>query len=315
VEQRRLGRTELPVSILGLGTGGANRLGQARNAGPEEVRRFVRTALDLGVTYFDSAEVYGSSEALLGDALAGVARSSYVLATKYTVRDRSGAVRTPAAVEGALHESLRLLRVDTIDVYQVHALTVETYEPVVEQQLPVLRRARDAGLIRAIGVTESFAGDDPRHEMLLRALRDDHFDVLMVGSNVLNQNAERAVFPMAQAADVGVVVMAAVRRSLASRTALEAQIHELKTSGAIPPDAVPDDDPLGFLVDHGAASVPAACYRYAMDSPAVSTILTGTFDTGHLAENAAALAVGPLPAADRDRLRAAFGHLELGLGR
>jgi aryl-alcohol dehydrogenase-like predicted oxidoreductase len=137
----------------------------------------------------------------------------------------------------------------------------------------------------------------------------------MVGYNVLHQNAERSVLPLATANDVGVVVMAAVRRSLRATQALEAQIAELKASGDLATDAVADADPLGWLVEHGATSVPAACYRYAMDPPSVSTVLTGTFDPAHLTENAAAMGSGRLPAADRDRLRATFGHLELGLGR
>ena len=74
------------VSLLGLGTGGANVFGQARGAGVAEARTLVRRALDLGVNLFDTAQAYRESEVLLGEALAGVPRSDYVLATKYTYR-------------------------------------------------------------------------------------------------------------------------------------------------------------------------------------------------------------------------------------
>lgn len=317
MQYRQLGRTGMRVSLLGLGTGGANQFGQRRGGGLDEARTLVRTALDLGVNYFDTAHAYGLSEDLLGESLAGVPRSDYVLATKYTYRDAAGEILSPAAVEAAIETSCERLRVAALDVMQIHVLKPGDCEAVLDRHLPVLVRARERGRIRAIGVTESFAGDDPGHETLLRLLRERVTDVevVMVGYNVLHQNAEREVLPLAGAAGVGVVVMAAVRRTLRSRPELETQIAELKAAGHIAPGAVPDEDPLGWLVEHGASSVQAACYRYTAEHPAVSTVLTGTFDPAHLAENAAELEAGPLPAADRERLQAAFGHLAMGLGR
>jgi aryl-alcohol dehydrogenase-like predicted oxidoreductase len=194
-------------------------------------------------------------------------------------------------------------------------LKIGEYNEVIDRHLPVLVRAQEAGLIRSIGVTESFAGDDPLHLMLQRALRERLFGVVMVGYNVLNQNPERVVFPLAEQTGTGVVIMAAIRRTLRSTEALEAQIADLKAAGDLAPDVLPDRDPLGWLVANGTSSVQSACYRFAMDPPAVSTVLTGTFNPTHLAENAAAMAAGRLPVADRDRLRAIFGHLEQGLGR
>jgi aryl-alcohol dehydrogenase-like predicted oxidoreductase len=198
----------------------------------------------------------------------------------------------------------------------VHALAARDYDRVVDRHLPVLERARREGRILATGVTESFAGDDPHHEALGRAVADGAFDVLMVGYNVAHQNAERGILPGAAAKDIGVIVMAAVRRSLARREATEAMVRELKASGDLGPDDLPDEDPLGWLVGEGGSpSVQAACYRFAAGHPAVSTVLTGTFDPAHLAENAAAVAMGPLPPDQQARLRRALGHLERGLGR
>jgi len=315
MEHRTLGRAGLRVSVVGLGTGGANVFGQARGAGPDDARTLVRTALDLGVDYFDTAAVYRDSELWLAAALAGVPRNAYILSSKYQPRGPDGALLAPADVEAAIERSLRRLETDVIDVYQVHALKADDYDRVVERHLPVLVRARDAGRIRAIGVTESFAGDDPGHATLARALDDGFFDILMVGYNVLHQTAERDVLPRAAAADIGIVVMAAVRRALASRPALEALVAELMAGGDLAPDAIPDTDPLGWLVHDETTSVQAACYRYVAEHPAVSTVLTGTFSPAHLAENVAAVIQGPLPTKDRDRLRSLFGHLDRGLGR
>lgn len=315
MERRRLGRTGLEASIVGLGTGGANVFGQARGASVDEARALVRRALELGVDYFDTAAGYGDSELRLAAALRGVPRADYVLATKYHPRGADGALLTSAEVEASLTRSLARLETEVVDVYQVHALKAADCAAVIERHLPVLVRAREGGRIRAIGVTESFGGDDPGHGALARAMDDGLFDVVMVGYNVLHQTAERTVLPAAARAGIGVVVMAAVRRALATRDRLEALIAELKTAGDIAADAVPDDDPLGWLVHDGNPSVQAACYRYVAEDPAVSVVLTGTFDQTHLEEDVAAVSLGPLPAADRDRLRTVFGHLDAGLGK
>lgn len=315
MEYRSLGRTGIRVSLLGLGTGGANLFGQALGAEAREARLLALRALELGVNCFDTARAYRDSETRLAAALAGVPRGDYVLASKYQPQTPDGTLLTGAEVEAAMQSSLGRLGTDMIDVFYVHALKAGAYDAVMATHLPVLLRAREAGLIRAIGVTESFAGDDPRHETLARAVRQDEVDVIMVGYNVLHQNAERDILPMAAARGVGVVVMAAVRRALASPAALEAQVAALKASGDLRPDAVPDADPLGWLVNEETPSVQAACYGYVAGGPAVATVLTGTFSREHLEENAAAVGSGPLPAADRARLQAIFGHLELGLGK
>ena len=77
---------------------------------------------------------------------------------------------------------------------------------------------------------------------------------------------------------------------------------------------MPDNDPLGWLMHGNIASIPEAAYRYVLEPPAVSTVLTGTANPEHLDANIEAMSRGPLPPADRDRLQALFGHLELGLG-
>jgi aryl-alcohol dehydrogenase-like predicted oxidoreductase len=305
----------MTVSLAGLGTGGRNAFGQHRGADAADGGRLVRRALDLGIDLFDTAPAYGGSEALLGEALAGVPRSAYRVTSKVSYRDPAGALLAPADIDASIRTSLGRLRVTELDVLLVHALKPADYDAVVDRHLPVLIRARESGLVRAIGISESFAGDDPGHETLDRAVEDGRIDVVMVGYNVLHQTAERHVLPVAAANGIGVIVMAAVRNVLGSPAALAALVGELTADGRLAPDALPETDPLGWLVHGDVVSVPAACYRFVAAHPAVSCVLTGTFDPDHLAENATALDAGPLPAADEARLRRTFGHLDLGLGR
>lgn len=312
MEYRRLGRTGLEVSLVSLGTGGPSRFGQDRGTTPEAARRLVRCALDHGVNFFDTAQGYGDSEALLGPALDGVPRDEYLIATKYNYREDEIVV-SPAVVAPAIDQALRRLRVDAIDVMQVHGLLDEHYDEVVARHLPILKDAQAAGKIRFIGVTERFTHDAP-HDMLRRAIADDHFDTLMVGYNLLHQGAERHVLPAAQAADIGVIIMIAVRRALSNPDRLREVIADLVERGQLPADAVPADDPLGWLVHGDVTSVVDAAYRFAREHDAVDTVLTGTSRPEHLDANVAALLRGSLPAADQRRLRDIFGHLEEALG-
>lgn len=131
---RKLGRSGLQVSAMGLGCwaiGGPFWRGDVAvgwgKVDDEESMRAIRRALDLGVTLFDTADVYGAghSEQVLGRALAG-RRDRVVLATKFgnvfdeTTRQASGSDASPAYVRRACEASLRRLNADTIDLYQFH---------------------------------------------------------------------------------------------------------------------------------------------------------------------------------------------------
>src|SRR3954469_4645658 len=112
---RRIG--DLEVTVVGLG---CNNFG--RRIGLEETRAVVDAALDAGVNFLDTADIYGSSEDLLGEVLEG-RRDQVVLATKFGA-DRGGALPgAPGSAEyvhAACERSLRRLRVETIDLYQYH---------------------------------------------------------------------------------------------------------------------------------------------------------------------------------------------------
>ena len=189
----------------------------------------------------------------------------------------------------------------------------DRYDDVMQRHLPVLLEAQRAGKVGFLGVTEQ-AHADVHHETFKRMAADGHFDTFMVGYNLLHQTAEQDVLAAAEAADIGLIVMIAVRRALGNPARLREVIAELKAEGHLAADALPDDDPLGWLVHGDVESVPEAAYRYVLEPSAISTVLTGTANPDHLDANVAAMARGPLPAADRKRLQAIFGSLALGLG-
>src|SRR4030088_1693585 len=106
---RTLGRTGLQVSLLGLGSGGASRLGQRYNLSTRETERLVKRALESGVNLIDSAPSYSQSEALLGEALSCVPREQYVLCTKFQPHAAGNALHSPADLRASLEQSLRAL--------------------------------------------------------------------------------------------------------------------------------------------------------------------------------------------------------------
>ncbi len=311
MKYRRLGRTNLKVSTIGLGSGGHSSLGQSQGMSHVEAARLVRHAMDMGINLIDTAPRYGESELILGKALRGIPRDKVILATKFAP-DLKDIVRS-GTVSDSLHRSLRRLAVEHVDLLQFHAVRPQDYARTMEQFLPEALSLREQGKFRFLGITEHMLTDG-NHKMLQMALADDHFDTVMLGYNMLSPSAERLVLPQCQQRDVGVLVMWAVRRALAKPKELEEAIRQLKGTGLLAPDALPDVGPLDWLLRGEVDSIPAAAYKFASNHPAVSSVLTGTADPAHLEANARAVLGSPLPEKDRDRLIELFGHLEQSVG-
>jgi len=165
---RKLGRSGIEISALGMGCwaiGGPFWAGETPlgwgEVDDEESIRAVHAALDLGVNFFDTANVYGAghSERVLGRALAGI-RSQVVIATKFnavfdeTTRQVTGSDASPAGIRKACEESLRRLDTDTIDLYQFHdnGFPAEQAEPVRKTLEALVRE----GKIQAYGWSTDF---------------------------------------------------------------------------------------------------------------------------------------------------------------
>ncbi len=304
---RTLGRTGLKVSLLGIGTGGPSNFGQRSGVPEADIHRLVQRALEVGVNIFDTAAGYRDSEAILGRALLGVPRDRYYLATKFTP-ERDDAIVTPADVVESVERSLTRLQTDFVEVLQFHGVRPQSYRTVMERLLPTVLKLRDQGKCRWIGITEQY-GEDGAHEMLQMALEDNHFATAMVGYNMLNQSADHVVYPQCLEHNVGVFIMFAVRRVLATADRLEQTIADLQQRGLVAPDAVPDRQPLDWLIHGNVDSVPSAAYKFTAMHPAVSSVLSGTANLEHFENNLRALAKPTLPKADYVRLQQLFGHI------
>jgi aryl-alcohol dehydrogenase-like predicted oxidoreductase len=304
----RLGRTGLEVSVAGLGCGGHSRLGMARGKDVHHAADMVRRALDLGISYIDTARAYGTEEAV-GMGLKG-RRDEAVISTKAGLGRGSGALVSAADMARYIDESLTKLQTDHIDVFLLHGVTLPQHDHAMKVILPELQKQKAAGKIRFIAASEQFGGDTG-HAWLRQALADDPFDVLMVGFNLLNPSARQRVFPRTIRQDVGTLIMFAVRDALSRPEELKRVVGELIERGEVDAAKVDAGDALGFLRDApGAPSVVEAAYRFCRHEPGAHVILTGTGDPAHLEANVEAILAPPLPAEILARLEAIFGRVD-----
>jgi predicted aldo/keto reductase-like oxidoreductase len=190
MQQRRLGRTGLQVSVLGFGAA------VMRAIPSDEATALLTYALDHGITYFDTAPGYGDSEVKLGSLAAR--RDEYILATKIDPPF------TRHAAEQSITRSLQRLRTDHVDIVQLHGIgDTATLRAAMgpEGAFPAMRAAQATGQVHYLGISSH----DPA--FLRTVIEDARFDMVLTPFNSLYQDAAQHLFPRARELDIGVVVM------------------------------------------------------------------------------------------------------------
>ena len=288
MERRRLGRTDMDVSVLGFG---GSEIGYER-ASRRTVARLLGTALDAGLNVIDTAECYEDSEALIGRAI-GERRDECYLFTKCGHGNAWGRGDwRPAALVKSIERSLTRLATDRVDLVQLHSCSLAELEKghVVE----ALERARDRGLTRYIGYSGD--GDAARY-----AVTCGRFDTLQTSVSIADQEALELTLPLARRARMGVIA----KRPLAN----VAWRHARK------PDPYYEDYWIRlkkldypFLREPGDAGV-AIALRFTLSIPGVHTAIVGTANPERWRQNAALLEAGPLPKREIDRVRARWDEV------
>jgi aryl-alcohol dehydrogenase-like predicted oxidoreductase len=203
MEFRRLGESGLVVSVVGLGT---NNLGMKLDA--EQSREVVHAALDEGITLFDTADVYGASEERLGELLEG-RRGDVILATKF-----GGDVRTRGLSNGedwdargsrryivrAVEASLRRLRTDWIDLYQLHR--PDPLTPIEETLTALDVRA---GKVRYLGSSNFTGWEVAEAEWIARTKGLNRFVSAQNEYSLLNRAIEDDLVPALEHYGVGLL--------------------------------------------------------------------------------------------------------------
>jgi aryl-alcohol dehydrogenase-like predicted oxidoreductase len=187
---RVLGKTGLVVSEVGFGAIPIIRLSF------DEAVRVLHRALDRGVTFYDTAHMYVDSEEKIGQAFDGL-RQRVVLASKTLKRDRRGARED-------LELSLRRLRTDYLDLYQLHMVSQETdFQTIIGPNgaLETVVEAQKQGLIRRLGVTSHSL------EMAIRLVQTGLFSTIQFPFNFVEEVAAEQLHPLARERGLGVLAM------------------------------------------------------------------------------------------------------------
>ncbi|HSO32599.1 MAG TPA: aldo/keto reductase [Labilithrix sp.] len=276
--RRSLGKTGLEISALGFGAGP---LGDGRLT-EHDADALVGAALDEGITLFDTAPSYGSSEERLGRAL-GARRREIVLATKGGYGVPGVPDWTGEVIRLGIEAALRRLRTDVIDCFILHSCDAETV--LRDDVLGALDRAKAAGKIRAAG----YSGEN---HALWTAIDSGRFDVVECSVSPFDRGCLGWAVPAATARGIGVLA----KRPLAN--------------GAWRLEAAPDAPDLrtywerarALAIDPSPLSWPELCVRFAAFADGVSCALVGTSSVTHLREAVRATERGPLGDGLRSRL-------------
>lgn len=306
---RTLGRTGLSCSEVGLGTWAF--ASQVYGAVSErEAMNAIGAALDAGINFFDTAPLYGNeerdgiSEEILGRGL-GVNRKDVHLSTKFGRYATEGAAphfharRARESVEG----SLRRLGTDHVDILFFHSPFGE--EDIHDDVWDELDRLRQEGKVRFIGHSISKFADT--QEMAQNWAAERRIDVVQVVYSLMNREAGAFIEHMG-AAEVGVVAREALANGFLSGgvrrdTVFDGNHLNARYDREEIEERVSYIEQIEFLVRPPVATLPQAAFRWVLDNPHVSLVLSGASNADHVRDGAAASELPGYAADEIDRAR------------
>jgi aryl-alcohol dehydrogenase-like predicted oxidoreductase len=295
MHKRRLGRTGLMVSEIGLGALEIGRdwgivAGDLRKPAEEEAMRVLEMGAHLGMNLIDSARAYVLSEERIGKALASgrLKRDQVILATKAGEHydEVSGSIYdySYAGILLSLEESLELLHTHHVDLMQIHSAPLHVVRS--GEAMRALKDAQKAGKCRFLG--GSFDDDQACRE----AVETGDYDTIQINYNLLERSRAEQLIAAAARADVGVLI----KQPLAQGLLTSKHVH-----------ASPQDRervaPYLFLHKEGQTLAQGAL-RFVLSNPGVHSVLCGSKRPEHLESNAGAGDRQGLTAAELQRIAA-----------
>ena len=223
MEYTRLGNTGLEVSRLCLGCmsyGEPDRGSHPWTLTEEQSRPFIRKALELGINFFDTANVYsdGTSEEILGRAVREYStRDDVVIATKVNGRMKpgpNGAGLSRKAILSEIDASLKRLGTDYVDLYQIHRFDHHT---PIEETLEALHDVVKAGKARYIGASSMYAWQFSKMLAVSQANGWSRFISMQNHLNLLYREEEREMLPLCKAEGIGVIPWSPLARGRLTR--------------------------------------------------------------------------------------------------
>ncbi|PYK79810.1 MAG: aldo/keto reductase [Verrucomicrobia bacterium] len=280
MEKRRLGRTNMDVTVLGFG--GAGIAGESL----ENIGRVLNSALDAGINVIDTAECYEGGEESIGNAISKW-RDEFFLFTKCGhPRGIGSADWSASSILESIERSLRRLQTDRIDLIQLHGCS----EAVLKkgEAISALEKARERGWVRYLG----YSGDGHPARF---AVESDAFDALQTSISIADQEAISRIAPLTRARNVGLIA----KRPLANFAwktghkpinSYHHQYYERLRK-------------LNFDFLRNDEESIAIALRFVLSVPGVHTAIVGTTKPERCQENARLLESRPLPQNEYNAIR------------
>ena len=308
-----LGKTGLKVSRICLGcmTYGAPATGELKPGShawalsEEESQPFLRQALELGINFFDTANVYsrGDSENILGRFLkANTRREAVVIATKLhgVMRDEpNGRGLSRKSIFFELDESLRRLQTDYVDLYQIHRWD---YETPIEETLEALSDVVKSGKVRYIGASSMYAWQFTKALYLAQLHGWTRFVSMQNHYNLLYREEEREMIPLCQSEGIGVIPWSPLARGRLARPwqTESTKRYETDQFGKILYSQTEETDRLvvdrlGRISEQRGASRAQVALAWMLSKPAITSPIVGATKPHHLSDAAAALSLRLTP--------------------
>ncbi len=289
VDYRRLGRTNLQVSVVGFGSLSIGLAGTEQH----RVTQLLNQALDSGLNMIDTAECYGHpdknhSEILIGNAI-GSRRNEYVLSSKVGHEHGhfgQGSDWSSASIHRTIDRSLKRLKTDYLDIVHLHGCSVEILR--AGEATEALKNARQEGKIRFLAYSGS--GERVRY-----AIETDDFDVVQLTLNVFEQNAIEDLLPLTRERDIGVIV----KRPIGNAVWRFSERPEWGWYAEYWDLIEPLDYPFfkgDALTDPGPEGAAGMALRFLHSTPGVHTAIVGTTSPGRWTQNNGNVSAGPLSA-------------------
>ncbi len=305
---RQLGKSGMMVSEIGMGLWAAG--GDAwGSTDDQQILDAVDYALDAGINFFDTADVYGNghSEELLGRAMLG-RRDKFVVATKIGWFDFDGekgqsAYTTVEKLIAGVESNLRRLDTDYIDVIQSH---IDFRDPTMEIFVEGFKKLQRDGKVRAYGVsTSDFA-------YLQAFSADGNCATLQIDYSILNRTPEREIFPYCQEQNIGVIVRGALAMGILTgkytpqtrfgEGDFRARWHENPEEYKVFLDDLRKVEALRSLAE--GRTLAQLALQFTLAHPAVSTVIPGIKNVAQMEANLEAGLLRPLTEAELAQIAA-----------
>ena len=298
MKRRKLGRTGLEVSEIGHGMWGIGGGEEWRDSSDTESKAALKKSFELGVNFFDTALEYneGHSESLLGGLAKEVGRENLIIASKVPPKNREWPARCgapvsdtfpPSYIRACTEASLKNLKTDYIDLYQLHVWQDHWLEE--DAWMNELLALKKEGKIRYVGV--SVNDHDPTSAMLLA--QHQIADVVQVIYNIFDPSPDDALIPLCKDANIGIIARCpfdegALTGNITAQTKFQkGDFREAYFEGERSSEVERRVSKLSELLGEGAETISELALRFCLSNPAISTVIPGMRKEKHVINNAA----------------------------